>query len=127
MRKTKLWNDETWQAMFIHIQSIEVNGKIVDSFPNSFKPGCKHFSSKEKEEIMKKLYQRLLDKEVFTNERKPKSHLAIFNQLNWALTTSKASLSGKGCQKMCNHLRLIAYGTGFLSMNDILWLENNTR
>jgi len=127
LKKTNLWNIVTWRAMFTYIQLVEVNDKIVGSFSNSFKPGCKQFSCKEKQEIMEKLYQILIDNEVFTDERKPKSPMAIFNQLNWALNTSKASLSRKGCQKMCHNLRLIAYGTGFLSMNDILWLENNTK
>lgn len=81
-------------------------------------------SMKEVGEKYERVYERFVK---VSNLKKPKSHKALWNQVAWA-TTDQDMFNSKTGQihsafKMQRQLRFAAYLAGFMSMSDIVRLE----
>lgn len=68
------------------------------------------------------IYQEIYDRIVPIHFQKaPKSNKALANQVAWATTTQKDITNGSEPTRRKN--RLAAYEAGFMTMSDILYLE----
>jgi hypothetical protein len=83
----------------------------------------RRFNTKEIEQIIKILHETLIDKNLF-KDKKPKSWCAIGQQLAWVLTEQSFLNFPNNKIASIQQKRLIAYSTGWMRMQDIIFLES---
>ena len=122
MSKPTVWSEERLQWLFSEIVKVfspfdkEIWGQLpapTKGFP---------LSTKEINEIFKTLYSRLTQEFQYDGLRAPKSFAALKQQVQWA-TTNQKIVQFNGQMQNQRRNRRIAYDMGFMSMKDIVYLE----
>jgi hypothetical protein len=135
MKQPRVWIHENRVRLF-ELLLQEIGEYDRNKYRLSSPTAPKGTSSKQEEKIYQRIYDQLLREDAFGCFQldNPASFMAIKQQVAWTTsiqdlrddtaTTEKEKQSRRGQRKMQRQLRMAAYEAGWLTLNDILYLED---